>query len=1078
MPYPNSRTYTLYSLKHLVVLALLVLVLSAQGQMYNGATLNFGKSRVQYYTDKFIWSFYRFERYDVYFYTGGRNLAEYTARCAQARLPEIEKFYDYTFDGRIQFVVYNRNSQYVQSNVGLDTEGGEQNGMGLVQVNGNKVFLYFDGNHAHLEKQIAEGISRVIFHQFMQGSNMRDRTRWLPVTGLPTWFSEGVISYAANRWDYEADNRMADAMQNPNFFKLNRLNNEQAALAGRSIWNYIAIMYSESIISRILYMTKMSRSANSGLLYMLGLNQQALVADWVNFCDKQYPVADDSLRKSIIAMPVLKPKKDRVYYHLQADNAGLYHAFIANRWGRFKVYLYNNNTTERTLIYKGGEQSELPTDYSYPLLAWHPSLPQLTMLEENKGELWLVDYDLDKKTTTKRPLYLFDKVVSMAYMPDGQNLLVSAVREGITDIYLYNLPTNTYKALTADLADDLSPIVLKDAIIFSSNRYSDSLKPNITQPLLPTTYDLYRLPLKGKPITVQRATNTPQANEFNPIPYDSTHIAYLSNQSGISNRYLASFDSTIAYIDTSAHYRFIAITKPLSNSRTPILEQSAPTNGGSIAVSTYDKGKPYMYVGPNNLVDGPEGNKPYPTRYAQYGPDTAARRFKNPISIGQGERIKVFEDDTTTINIDNYIFGDGSNKPAAKKPIADTAKATMPDSFRLPKQRIYLTSFYTEGFVSKFDRGFLNQGYQPFSPGGYINPYPNAMFKVTLKDVMEDYRITGAFRLSANFVGNEYLLRFENLKHRLDRELTLHRMGVQNNINSAAQIHVHQVIYGIRYPFKQTLWVKASATGRLDRTAFRTSETANLTRNSEFAYWGALNAEAVYDNTLKGITNILYGTRTKVWAEFYNRFDQRKTNTTIIGIDFRHYQRISRSFIAAFRVSASTSFGPGKLMYYLGGVDGWLIPRYDQNAQLDQSNTYLFQALANGLRGFTQNIRSGNTFVMASAELRFPIFNCLFNYNIKSEFLNNFQLVAFADAGSAYVGLNPYAEKNTYVTNVVQQGPLNITVKTQREPFIAGLGWGLRTKILGYFLRADFANGIQDGKFAKTRFYLSVGTDF
>jgi outer membrane protein assembly factor BamA len=155
-----------------------------------------------------------------------------------------------------------------------------------------------------------------------------------------------------------------------------------------------------------------------------------------------------------------------------------------------------------------------------------------------------------------------------------------------------------------------------------------------------------------------------------------------------------------------------------------------------------------------------------------------------------------------------------------------------------------------------------------------------------------------------------------------------------------------------------------------------------------------------------------------------------------------------------------------------------MLPQFDQDANIDQSQRYLFQSLANGVRGFRQNVRNGNTFFMASAELRFPVIRYLFNYNVRSEVLNNLQLIAFADVGSAFVGLNPYSEINTYVTHTVQQGPLFVTVKRQREPIIAGLGWGVRTKLLGYFIRVDVAKGIEDGQLSKTRLYISFGTDF
>ncbi len=44
------------------------------------------------------------------------------------------------------------------------------------------------------------------------------------------------------------------------------------------------------------------------------------------------------------------------------------------------------------------------------------------------------------------------------------------------------------------------------------------------------------------------------------------------------------------------------------------------------------------------------------------------------------------------------------------------------------------------------------------------------LFKIGANDLFEDYKITGGFRLSPDFDANEYLLSFENLKKRLDKQ--------------------------------------------------------------------------------------------------------------------------------------------------------------------------------------------------------------------------------------------------------------------------------------------------------------------
>jgi outer membrane protein assembly factor BamA len=162
----------------------------------------------------------------------------------------------------------------------------------------------------------------------------------------------------------------------------------------------------------------------------------------------------------------------------------------------------------------------------------------------------------------------------------------------------------------------------------------------------------------------------------------------------------------------------------------------------------------------------------------------------------------------------------------------------------------------------------------------------------------------------------------------------------------------------------------------------------------------------------------------------------------------------------------------------MGGVDNWLAPRFNYEYQIDYTQNYAFQTLATNMRGFVQNARSGNTFALLSSELRFPVFRYFLNKPLRSEFLNNFQIVGFTDIGSAWQGLNPLTEDNTYYTRYISSPPLEITVQVQKDPLIAGYGVGLRSTLFGYFLRADWAWGIEDQVIQPYVFYLSLSLDF
>jgi hypothetical protein len=56
--------------------------------------------------------------------------------------------------------------------------------------------------------------------------------------------------------------------------------------------------------------------------------------------------------------------------------------------------------------------------------------------------------------------------------------------------------------------------------------------------------------------------------------------------------------------------------------------------------------------------------------------------------------------------------------------------------------------------------------------------------------------------------------------------------------------------------------------------------------------------------------------------------------------------------------------------------------------------------------------------------------------------------------------------------------PIQITILNQREPIIWGYGWGLRARIFGYFLRFDWAVGVDDGVRLKPLKYFSLSLDF
>jgi hypothetical protein len=61
---------------------------------------------------------------------------------------------------------------------------------------------------------------------------------------------------------------------------------------------------------------------------------------------------------------------------------------------------------------------------------------------------------------------------------------------------------------------------------------------------------------------------------------------------------------------------------------------------------------------------------------------------------------------------------------------------------------------------------------------------------------------------------------------------------------------------------------------------------------------------------------------------------------------------------------------------------------------------------------------------------------------------------------------------------VIKNGPLVIVIDKGNEPFVAGYGFGVRSRLLGYFVRLDWAWGIENHTVLPRIFYLSLSLDF
>lgn len=1072
----------------------ILFAMGATAQFYQGSYQEFGKNRVQY--KDFLWQQFRFKEFDVYFYEGGQELAEFTSRVAAKNIHSLEEVFDYPVRSKIQFIVYNSHSDFKQSNIGITGED-EGNIGGTTQIVGSKVFIYFEGDYIKFEENLRKGISRVLINNRLYGGTWRDVIKSSTLLNLPDWYIEGLILYTSDALDEDAENIIRDGIMGGKFEKLNRLEGREAGFAGYAIWRYVAEIYGENVIPNVLYMSGVSRNVESGFLFVLGKSLDTITREFIAYYRGEYgsdflerePIADDELE--------IKTKKSRVYTTYKISPDGRHAVYVSNILGQYRLYLYDVLTGKRKKILKAEHKLMRIPDYSFPVIAWHPSSNAFTYAKEWRGKLMLCTYNLETGKTTKREVFLLDEILSMAYSPDGRQLVLSAVEDGQTDLYLYYTIGNRQERLTNDRYGDFDPSFSADGerIIFSSNRTDDTLRANTEIHEIHENRDVFAFNLKTRTPYLERITDTPDLIERYPYQYEGRKYTFLADYKGTVNRYVAVYDSAVSRIDTTIHYRFFTVADPLSNYATDLSDYTVYSGSGEFGYMTYANGRYRFYHG-NISEDKSLGEERKIRGDSDMGDKNGTQPRQSSVESRTEEAEIIIlpeEESKGEINIDDYRFEGEPDYGYERETITLTEippdeqeyrpvaqGVSLLDTLDLPGARNYNLNFTTDKVLAQLDNTFMADFYQPLQGIDQLNPGLSGLIQFGISDLFEDYKIIGGFRLAGNFDNNTFMIMGEDLTRRTDRRLQFFRQQSRYSPDgfSLEEVVTYQGAYRLSYPLNEVFSIRGSAMYRFDEYIDLATDRSSAANENEISHYTGLKGELVFDNTLPMGLNLRRGMRWKVWGEYF--MDPTNTDRTLmtIGLDWRNYLRIHRNLILANRIGWSTSLGAERVAFFLGSVDNVLNPREDNSIPLDPNQNFRFQTRGAPMRGFFANARNGNSFAVINNELRWPVFSYFFQKPLKSDFLENFQVIGFFDIGSAWTGPTPYSEENSFNNTIIEAGNLTIEIENNRDPVVYGYGFGLRSKLLGYFIRADWAWGVDDGIQLDRVFYISLAMDF
>ncbi|MDF9797710.1 Tol biopolymer transport system component [Catalinimonas alkaloidigena] len=1098
-------------------------------------TSQFGQNRVQY--KNFNWRFYSSDNFDIYFYDGGQDNALIAAKFIEKEFERITDIIGYAPYSKTKIFLYNSNMDLLQSNVGVG--GNKYNVGGQTDFIKSQVEIAYPGTMIAFKDELVKQISEMLISDMMFGGSLTDMFQSAYLLSLPEWFIQGAARYIAEGWSIEMDDFMREQFRENNSLKLGKLSGEDAALAGQSVWNYIAARYGRSSISNILNLTRIIRNEESSIVNTLGIPYKLFMRQWASYYAEMatqvnesydYPEAEQKLRN--------KNRKNLAYNHVAFSPDGTYLAYSENYKGKYKVKVLNlKNNKTKTVHASGYKVINQDYDTEVPLLSWsNTQTLGIVGYEKGRNYMWL--YNVAAKSKRRITLNRFNQVKSLDFNSNGRLAIMSADLNGQNDLYLYNPNRNTFRRITNDIYDDIYPrfIPESDKIVFSSNRPEDSLY-YVNQSArdiqlnneIDDNFNIFIYEGDETDSLLNRVTNT-VSKDINPIPLDENTIYYLSDQRGIYNIYkynltdslfnqvtnyalsVQDFDinfseEALSFIMLSEEDDYVYMDKSFDlnqNIFTPKTQRQEAIQARAISQRLTDNKRKLREQGvaDSSAVIAPSDRVSQLDSLIIDVPDSLlSDSIIGTVTLPMQDSIPL---DSNMVNTEDYTFdaGEAEGIIDTDNYVFDTPERSddgdiSTDNFRFESDE---ESGIGNSFLARYRK--LQKETRINGPFPYetrfsadnivtsltVDPLRRFGFniQVQMNDMLENHRFYGGLVQYTDLQSGNIYAEYEYLKNRVDFRARYERNGYLFNSGDRdiQKYTTNMFRAGASLPFNNTT--------RFELNPFYTNtyfiDLSQVSANIESTFhYGGINLGLVFDNTLvTGLKNF-EGTRAKIFFTHYQGLNDPDKTFSNIEVDVRHYQKLYRDITLATRVFYGNFFGNNAQKYLLGGMSNWLF--FDTESQeeddplaiernVDNSNIVFTQFT--DLRGFNYNKFNGTDVLTFTAELRLPIIRFFHRGPIASNFFRNLEFVGFYDIGSSWTGTSPFSEKNSLNTEVIEDGgPFRAEISNFKNPWLMSYGAGVRTVLLGYYLKFDMAYPIEDGIVGdKPKFYLTLGYDF
>lgn len=430
---------------------------------------SFGQNKVQYRT--FDWHVLHGPHLDVYYYPAEEDVARLALAYGEESYAHLVRAFDHEVRGRVPLIIYASHSDFEQTNVlpFVPPEGV----LGVTEFQRSRVTIPFRGSYA----EFRHTVRHELVHVFQLSIESRAATLYPRVRApyVPLWWSEGLAEYFSSAQDSRDDMIVRDVVLGGRLPTIRQLDATLSPIVyplGGELHRFLGERYGAWRVALLYSTLPKYASFDDALLGIYGRSADQLSDEWrYALRERYFPTVAGRVPINLAGREIAQASIQPVAF-ANADSA-VDLAYLSGRTGYTNIYVQPADGGPARVAVPGERSPEFESLHAFSSRI-DARAGVLTFASKFGERDALFFWDVARGRIVGR--YQFPSlvaVVSPAWSPDGKRVAFSGLgNDGISDLYVLQLPGGNLTRVTADRYEDADPTWLSDgqSLVFSSDR--------------------------------------------------------------------------------------------------------------------------------------------------------------------------------------------------------------------------------------------------------------------------------------------------------------------------------------------------------------------------------------------------------------------------------------------------------------------------------------------------------------------------------------------------------------------------------------------------------------------------------